>query len=59
MLGSHAGDYVLDPFGGSGTTGFAASQLSRKSVLIELNPDYVEKSVNRFKNIQPELHATP
>jgi len=59
LLGSHVGDQVLDPFGGSGTTGVAASQLSRKSVLIELNPSYVEKSVRRFKNIQPELHATP
>lgn len=58
LLGSRAGDYVLDPFGGSGTTGLAASQLSRKSVLVELNPRYVEKSVKRLKNVQPELHAT-
>ena len=59
LLGSRPGDYVLDPFGGSGTTGVAASQLSRKSVLIELNPEYVERSIGRFKNIQPELRATP
>lgn len=58
LLGSRVGDHVLDPFGGSGTTGVAASQLSRKSVLIELNPAYVEKSVQRLKNIQPELHTT-
>lgn len=58
-LGSRVGDYVLDPFGGSGTTGLAASQLSRKSVLIEINPEYVEKSVQRLRNIQPELHASP
>ena len=59
LLGSRPGDYVLDPFGGSGTTGVAASQLSRKSVLIELNPEYVERSIGRFKNIQPELRAPP
>ncbi len=55
LLGSRVGDTVLDPFGGSGTTGLAASQLSRKSVLIELNPTYVEKTVQRLKNVQPQL----
>lgn len=58
LLGSQVGDYVLDPFGGSGTTGLAASQLNRKSVLIELNPNYVQKSAQRLKHVQPELHAT-
>jgi DNA modification methylase len=32
---------VLDPFGGSGTTGQVAIELGRKAVLIELNSDYV------------------
>lgn len=32
---------VLDPFGGSGTTGMAAERLGRDSILIEINPDYV------------------
>lgn len=39
-LGSREGDSVLDPFGGCGTTGIAADELNRKSVLIELNPEY-------------------
>lgn len=39
-LGSREGDYVLDPFGGCGTTGVAAQELGRNSILIELNPDY-------------------
>ena len=39
-LGSREGDSVLDPFGGCGTTGVAADELNRKSVLIELNPEY-------------------
>lgn len=33
---------VLDPFAGSGTTGAVALELGRHSVLIELNPKYVE-----------------
>jgi DNA modification methylase len=32
---------VLDPFGGSGTTGMVADRLGRDAVLIDLNPDYV------------------
>lgn len=40
LLGSREGDTVLDPFGGCGTTGVAASEASRNSILIELNPAY-------------------
>jgi hypothetical protein len=31
---------VLDPFGGSGTTGLVADRLGRDAVLVELNPEY-------------------
>lgn len=31
---------VLDPFGGSGTTGAVAQELGRRGIIIELNPDY-------------------
>jgi DNA modification methylase len=31
---------VLDPFGGSGTTGEVATRLGRNAILIELNPAY-------------------
>lgn len=41
LAGSRAGDVVLDPFGGSGTTGMVALELGRKAILIELNPDYI------------------
>lgn len=40
--GSRPGGMVLDPFGGSGTTGLAASFLGRDATLIELNPAYAE-----------------
>ena len=33
---------VLDPFGGSGTTGQVALDLGRRAVMMELNPDYVQ-----------------
>ncbi|MCK4522138.1 MAG: site-specific DNA-methyltransferase, partial [Nanoarchaeota archaeon] len=32
---------VLDPFGGSGTTGMVSERLGRNSILIELNPEYI------------------
>ena len=38
---------VLDPFGGSGTTGEVAASEGRNAVLIELNPAYVKLAANR------------
>lgn len=40
IAGTRAGDVVLDPFAGSGTTGAVAIDCGRKAVLIELNQDY-------------------
>jgi DNA modification methylase len=39
LAGSHQGEVILDPFSGSGTVGRAAQQLSRRAVLIDLNPE--------------------
>jgi hypothetical protein len=44
---------VLDPFGGSGTTGEVAQRLGRKAILIELNPDYLPLITGRTR--QPSL----
>lgn len=41
LAGSPAGGTVLDPFGGSGTTGMVALQEGREAILCELNPEYV------------------
>lgn len=42
LAGSRPGDVVLDPFGGSGTTGMVALELGRSAILIELNPEYAK-----------------
>lgn len=46
--GTRRGGLVLDPFGGSGTTGLVAARLNRRAVLIELNPDYAEIARRRI-----------
>ncbi|MCY3006627.1 MAG: DNA methyltransferase [Planctomycetota bacterium] len=47
LLGSREGDWVLDPFGGSGTTGLVANQLERNAMLVELNPEYAQVAKER------------
>jgi len=42
-------DLVLDPFGGSNTTGRAAEDLSRRWISIERDLDYVKGSQGRFE----------
>ncbi|MBS0328257.1 MAG: site-specific DNA-methyltransferase [Proteobacteria bacterium] len=41
LAGCPQGGVVLDPFGGSGTTGQVALELGRSAILCELNPDYI------------------
>jgi site-specific DNA-methyltransferase (adenine-specific) len=47
-LASRPDDLILDPFIGSGTTGFVAIKLNRRFVGIELNPAYLEIAENRL-----------
>jgi site-specific DNA-methyltransferase (adenine-specific) len=47
--GCPAGGIVLDPFGGSGTTGIVAERQNKNSILIELNPEYAQLIEKRFK----------
>tara|TARA_Y100000310_G_C20583006_1_gene763938 strand:+ start:128 stop:919 length:792 start_codon:yes stop_codon:yes gene_type:complete len=42
LAGTKAGDVILDPFGGSGTTGKVSIENGRKAIMCELNPEYVE-----------------
>ncbi|MDX1969466.1 MAG: site-specific DNA-methyltransferase [Planctomycetaceae bacterium] len=48
LAGSRPGDFVLDPFFGSGTTGSVAQDLERKYIGIELHPEYVALAGERI-----------
>lgn len=55
LAGSRAGDIVLDPFNGSGTTGAVALKHHRNYIGCELNPDYIKLSERRFSETQLSL----
>lgn len=44
---SFAGDTILDPFGGTGSTTLAAIEAGRNSVYVDVEPKYLAKAVNR------------
>lgn len=48
---SNAGDSVLDPFAGSGTTLIACEQLGRRGIGLELSPAYCDVIVERWENL--------
>lgn len=54
LSSSNAGDVVLDPFFGAGTTGAAAKKLHRHWIGIERDEDYIRVARNRIDAIQPE-----
>ena len=45
---SFAGDIVLDPFAGSGSTAIGAMRAGRNSVSIEIEHEYVERARERI-----------
>jgi len=48
LAGCPEGGTVLDPFGGSGTTGIVAAQHNRNAVLLELNQEYIDLAKERI-----------
>lgn len=52
---SRPGDYVLDPFAGSGTVAAVAARLQRKFVMIEVSQQYCELIQERLNSTQMEL----
>ena len=50
--GSKESDVVLDPFFGSGTTGYVANRLGRQWIGIELNPEYIRIAEKRFRQLE-------
>lgn len=52
------GQFVYDPFGGSGTTMVASENLGRQCRMIEIEPSYCAVTLDRYErafNIKPEL----
>ncbi|MDP7098835.1 MAG: site-specific DNA-methyltransferase [Rhodospirillales bacterium] len=47
---SFAGDTVVDPFAGTGTTALAALKTGRNSVNVEIEPSYVEIMAKRLQS---------
>jgi site-specific DNA-methyltransferase (adenine-specific) len=49
LAGSNEGDLILDPFAGSGTTGYVAQGLNRKCIMIEIDPNYCQLIKDRVE----------
>jgi modification methylase len=53
LASTHAGDLVLDPFFGTGTTGAVAKRLGRRWLGIERDPGYAEAARERIARVRP------
>jgi site-specific DNA-methyltransferase (adenine-specific) len=49
LASTRPGDFILDPFFGSGTTGVVAEQNQRKYIGIELHPEYIALAQTRLR----------
>ena len=49
LASSDEGDFVLDPFGGSGTTAAVAAKLNRQCLSIDLNQQYCLWALKRLE----------
>ena len=54
MASTKEGDWVLDPFNGSGTTGVAASLLGRKYLGVDMDLGYLELASKRREELENE-----
>ena len=48
---SNRGALILDPFGGAGTTLIAAEQTARRARLIEIDPHFVDVTIERWQRL--------
>ena len=58
VASSNAGDCVLDPFSGSGTTAAVSFQLGRNYVGVEISEKYVENSNERLAQLKKQPSAS-
>lgn len=49
LASTRPGDFVLDPFFGSGTVGVVSRELERRYVGVELNPEYIAIASDRLR----------
>jgi site-specific DNA-methyltransferase (adenine-specific) len=54
-LFSRPGDWILDPFGGSGTTGLACKLLDRNHIYIDFTQEYYDIAEQRFQVSKQDL----
>jgi site-specific DNA-methyltransferase (cytosine-N4-specific) len=55
QVSTEPGDYVLDPFFGSGTVGLVCQAENRQYVGIELNPEYVSLAADRLQGLDSNV----
>lgn len=48
QMGTKEGEIIFDPMAGSGTTGASAKKSGRKSILCDMNEDYIQIMENRL-----------
>jgi DNA modification methylase len=48
---SNRGGLILDPFGGAGTSVIAAERTDRRARVIELDPIFVDVSIERWQRL--------
>jgi len=58
LASSKAGDLVMDPFNGTGTTGAVAKRLSRRYVGFERDEAYARAALARIAAVEPLPEAT-
>jgi hypothetical protein len=52
---SNRGSIILDPFGGAGTALIAAERTGRRARVIELNPTFVDASIERWQRLTGDV----
>lgn len=56
LMSTDAGDIVLDPFSGTGTTAIAAKALGRHYIGLEIDPMYKKISEDKLSKVEPSLY---
>lgn len=55
LMSTDAGDIVLDPFVGTGTTAIAAKRLGRRFIGIDIDPKYVNMTKAKLKEVSSTI----